>query len=109
MTVAHYPPGTSKWNPNRAPTVQRDQQELGGTPPRQLRDHAPLSRHNHDQDWPSPFAPNSLTNSTRKMSRLPTAQMHNLLVSYHDTLPKWNYIPQPEGQTENRELFLRGP
>ena len=51
------PSGRIQVEPDRASTVQRDQQELGGTPPRQLRDHAPLSRHNHDQDWPHRTSP----------------------------------------------------
>ncbi len=53
------PSGRLQVEPDRASTVQRDQQELGGTPPRQLRDHAQLYRHNHDQDWPHRSSPTS--------------------------------------------------
>ena len=53
------PSGRIQVEPDRASTVQRDQQELGGTPPRQLRHHAPLYRHNHNQDRPHRSSPTS--------------------------------------------------
>ena len=37
VTVSHYPPGTSKWNPIRAPPVQPNQQKLGGRTPHRHR------------------------------------------------------------------------
>ena len=47
ITIAHYPSGTSKWNPAGAPSVQRDQQELGGQASRQLRNHPQIHPHDH--------------------------------------------------------------
>ena len=45
VTVAHYPARHVEVEPHRTPPVLRNQQELGGPPPRQLRDHPELPAH----------------------------------------------------------------
>ena len=49
VTVCHYPPGTSKWNPIEHRLVQRDQQNLGGLSAAFFRPDARLDRTNHDR------------------------------------------------------------
>ena len=58
VTVAHYPPATSKWNPIATPPVLRGHQELGGPPAGQLRDHPEIpAHHSHRHRTARPRAP----------------------------------------------------
>ena len=48
VTVCHYPPGASKWNPIDPPALLPDHQAMGRGAPRQLRDSPALHPHHDD-------------------------------------------------------------
>ena len=58
VTVAHYPPATSKWNPIEHRLFCEIQQELGGPPRRQRRNHLEVpAHHTHLHRTPCVRAP----------------------------------------------------
>ena len=52
VRVAHYPPGPIQVQPDRAPPLQRNQQELGRSPTAQLGTHPQLHPHYHHPHRP---------------------------------------------------------
>ena len=94
VTVAHYPPGTSKWNPIEHRLFSEINKNWAGRP----LDSYETTLHclgTTTTKTGLTVRAQLVDQLYEKDVKITDAQMHNLLVSYHDTLPKWNYILSP--------------
>ena len=95
VTVAHYPPATSKWNPIEHRLFCEISKNWAGPTPRQLGDHPEVPAHHthrHRTEGPRPLGAEDLR---RPAPRSPTAQMRELRITPNDVMPKWNYTIEP--------------
>ena len=95
--------------PNGAPAIQRDQQELGRPAPRQLPNHPQLPPHHHNHNRPPSQGLPRHQPTTPQASRPPTSRWTSYNIRPHDTQPARNYTltPPMKGQYRKRKLFLR--
>ena len=107
VTVAHYPPATSKWNPIEHRLFSRDQQELGRPPPRQLRDHPEIPAHHqhfHRIACARTARAESLQNR-RQDHRRPNARTAHHTEQHHAQVE----LHHRAHVAKNGIYFLRGP
>ena len=94
VTVAHYPPGASKWNPIEHRLFSEISKNWAGRP----LDSYETTLH----CLGTTTTKTGLTVRAQLLDRLyekdvkiTDAQMHDLPISNHDSLPKWNYTLSP--------------
>ena len=87
------PAGHVEVEPHRTPPVLRDQQELGGPTPRQLRDHPEVPAHHTHLHRTE--GPNLVRKTYETGVKVTDAQMRELRITPNSVLPKWNYTIEP--------------
>ena len=94
--------------PDRASSVQRDQQELEGPPARQLRDDSQLHPHNADGDRVTCQSPSRHEAIHYRREDLPCADENDRPSATQGPAPTELHSPPNHMKPQNRDLFLRG-
>ncbi len=101
VTVCHYPPGTSKWNPIEHRLFAEISKNWAGEPLRSYETILNFIRTTKTQTGLSVSA-TLLPGEYPTGIKISDRQMKELLVTRHDVCPKWNYAVHP--RTENCEV-----
>ena len=88
------PAGHVEVEPHRTPPVLRDQQELGGPPPRQLRHHPEVPAH-HPYLTGLRVRAHLVRKTYKTGVKVKDAEMRELRITPNSVMPKWNYTIEP--------------
>lgn len=94
VTVCHYPPGTSKWNPIEHRLFSQISKNWAGIP---LKSYETMINYIRTTKTSTGLQVNAflLKKEYEKGVKISDSQMSNLLLEKHDTFPKWNYTIKP--------------
>lgn len=94
VTVAHYPSGTSKWNPVEHRLFSEISKNWAGRP---LDSYQTILNYLRTTRTSTGLRVRAHLDRRRypKGIKISDQQMHELGITKHETLPKWNYILQP--------------
>jgi hypothetical protein len=94
VTVCHYPPGTSKWNPVEHTLFSPISRNWAGRP---LDSYETMLNYLHTTRTRTGLRVHARLNSTvyPKGVKIPAKMMAQLNLRRHDTLPAWNYTLSP--------------
>ncbi len=95
VTVCHYPPGCSKWNPIEHRLFSAISRNWSGVP---LRSYKTMINYiNTTKNTKGLAVEAKLVSKPYKLGKQVTnVQMKSLPISWHDEFPKWNYTLSPE-------------
>ena len=94
ITVAHYPPGTSKWNPIEHRLFSEISKNWAGRPLDSYDTVLKYIRNTRTRTGLRVQA-HLVDRVYDKGVKITDAQMQAISISHHDTLPKWNYTLSP--------------
>ncbi len=94
MTVCHYPPGASKWNPIEHRLFSQISKNWAGEPLFSYQAALNCIRSTRTDTGLSVEA-HFVRRKFHTGERIPQAQMDTLSLQPHDTLPAWNYSLAP--------------
>ena len=94
VTVAHYPPGASKWNPIEHRLFSEISKNWAGRPLDSYETALNCIGTTTTKTGLTVRA-QLLDRLYEKDAKIADAQMHDLPISNHDSLPKWNYTLSP--------------
>lgn len=94
MTVAHYPPGASKWNPIEHRLFSEISKNWAGEPLRNFRTALHFIR-TTKTDSGLRVEARYIRQKYETGEKVPQAEMDALSLTGHDTLPAWNYTLAP--------------
>ena len=94
VTVAHYPPGTSKWNPIEHRLFSEISKNWAGRP---LDSYETLLNYIRTTTTQAGLKVTAhlIVRTYEKGIKITDGQMHALPITWHDTMPKWNYTLTP--------------
>ena len=96
VTVCHYPPGASKWNPIEHHLFSYISNNWAGKP---LASYETVLKYIQTTKTSTGLAVKSslVTKNYEKGEKITPADMKQLALNMHKILPKWNYTLQPSG------------
>ena len=94
MTVCHYPPGASKWNPIEHRLFSEISKNWTGQPLVSFQTALHYIR-TTKTDSGLQVEARYISNKYEKGEKVPQAEMDALCLTLHDTLPAWNYTLAP--------------
>ena len=94
VTVAHYPPGTSKWNPIEHRLFSEISKNWAGAP---LDSYETMLKYIRTTTAETGLKVRArfVSKQYQKGIRVPDERLEALNITRHDTLPKWNYTLRP--------------
>jgi len=94
VTVAHYPPGASKWNPIEHRLFSEISKNWAGRP---LDGHDVVLNYIRTTQTSTGLKVQAhlIETAYEKGIQITDAQMRELVITKHDSLPKWNYTLRP--------------
>ena len=94
VTICHYPPGTSKWNPIEHRLFSEISKNWQGKP---LSSYETLINHIQTTTTKTGLTVKAelVEKSFLKGIKIPEAEFDQLVINKHATLPKWNYTIEP--------------
>lgn len=95
VTVCHYPPGCSKWNPIEHRLFGAISQNWAGVP---LRSYETMINYINTTENTKGLTVEAqlVLKQYEKGKQVTNDQMKSIPISYHDKFPKWNYTLSPE-------------
>lgn len=95
VTVAHYPPGTSKWNPIEHRLFSEISKNWAGQP---LDSYETVLNYLRTTKTKTGLEVQAhlVNRDYEKGVKVTDDQMRNLHITWHDTLPRWNYTLSPD-------------
>ncbi len=94
VTVCHYPPGASKWNPIEHRLFSEISKNWAGEPLLSFRTALQFIR-TTKTDSGLQVEARYIRKKYETGEKVPQAEMDALCLTYHDTLPAWNYTLAP--------------
>jgi hypothetical protein len=96
VTVCHYPPGCSKWNPVEHRLFSYISTNWAGKP---LRTLGIMLGYIRGTTTRTGLTVNACLDETayRKGQKVARAEIEGLSITHHDVLPQWNYTMRPRG------------
>ncbi len=94
VTVAHYPPGTSKWNPIEHRLFAEISKNWAGVP---LENHETMLKYIRSTKTKTglKIKAHLVRKKYKKGNKVPDEQMSQIQIARHDALPDWNYTITP--------------
>ncbi len=93
MTVAHYPPGTSKWNPIEHRLFSEISKNWAGRP---LDSYETILNYIRTTTQTGlKVTAHLIGRDYQKGLKITDGQMRALPITWHGTIPKWNYTLTP--------------
>ena len=96
VTVAHYPAGASKWNPIEHRLFSEISKNWAGRP---LDTYETILNHIRTTTTTTTTGlrvrAHLVQQCFEKGRKITNAQMRQLAIQHHETLPKWNYTSSP--------------
>ena len=98
VTVCHYPPGTSKYNPIEHRLFSEISKNWAGEP---LKNNETILKYISTTKTQTGLKVNADIDETvyEKGIKISDNEMNRINIKYHEVLPQWNYTIQP---TQNR-------
>ena len=94
VTVCHYPPGTSKYNPIEHRLFSEISKNWAGEP---LKDYETILKYIKTTKTSTGLEVNSVLDETEyeKGIKVSDKEMNKINIEYHEILPEWNYTIYP--------------